>query len=104
MDLYDALIKPDGTTGQPCYKRQKKIIPTTVGAFLGPKNYADADVALKSWWRYNYGSIVLCYVALAPPPRHQHPRCFHIYKDLFIKGVQLQRAGFYVLLLSWDVG
>ena len=28
----------------------KPLISTTVGAFLGPKNYADADVALKLWW------------------------------------------------------
>ncbi len=21
--------------------------------------------------------VALCYVALAPPPRHQHPRCFN---------------------------
>ncbi len=34
------------------YKRQKKIIPATVGAVL--KNYTDADVALKLWWRCNY--------------------------------------------------
>ncbi len=30
------------------------MIPTTVGAFLGPKNYADADMTLKLWWRCNY--------------------------------------------------
>ena len=41
-------------SNKPFYKRQKIIIPTTVGTFLGPKNYADADVALKLWWCCNY--------------------------------------------------
>ncbi len=32
---------------------------------------------------------MLCYVALAPPPRHQHPRCFHYLGDhlLLVSGV-----------------
>ncbi len=47
---YDCL----DVSNKPFYKHQKKIIPTTVGAFLGPKNYADADMALKLWWRCNY--------------------------------------------------
>ncbi len=33
-------------SNKPFYKCQNKIIPTKVGAFLTPKNYADADVAL----------------------------------------------------------
>ncbi len=41
-------------SNKPFYKRQKKIISATVGAFQGLKNYADADMALKLWWRCNY--------------------------------------------------
>ncbi len=44
-------------SNKPFYKRQKKIIPTTVGAFLG-------QIMLMLTWRLNYDGAVITSIAV----------------------------------------
>ena len=49
-----------------------KILPMKCLNIAEPRIFCPPKIT-----RYTVAIVALCYVALKPPPRHQHLRCFH---------------------------